>query len=206
MNILEQLRTLVAKQRVYASFFKGGSKDQEELAVVRYLLESMAARGEERFFEPSASPFDPPDCVARNADGAAVAIEVTEVVCEQAVRVNAQRDREAIKRMEPGVEVMRNWNQEDFIAHVSNRLADKDMKKLKGGPYGTYVVAMLTDELELERDNCEAWLQRHAFGPFKQVGDAYLLFSYTPDVGYAYLRIKIAQQTAPDDAFKATRL
>lgn len=197
MNILEQLKALFAKQRVYASFFKGGSKPQEELAVVHELLESMANRGEERYFDPAGSNFDPPDCVARSADGAAVAIEVTEIVCEQAVRFNAQCDREAIMRMEPGVAMMRVWKRQDFIAHVSDRLEDKDTKKLKGGPYEAYVIAMHTDEPDLERDKCKDWLHGHAFGPFKQICDAYLLFSYKPFVGCPYLRIQIAKKPHP---------
>lgn len=203
MNIVEQLKALVAKQRAYASFFKGGSKAQEGLTVVRNLLESMAARGERRFVEPSVSTVDPPDCVAKAADGTSVAMEVTEVVCEQAVRINAQQDREAIKRMEPGVAVMRRWERQDFIANVSERLVDKDAKKLKGGPYGTYVVVMHTDEPDLEHNKCEAWLRGHAFGPFRQIRDAYLLFSYMPAVGYQYLKIEIAQQCTAGDARNA---
>jgi hypothetical protein len=193
MNILEQLKDIL-KDRVYASFFKGGSKPQEELTVVRELLESMANHGEERYFDPSVSSLDPPDCIASGANGAAVAIEVTEIVCEQAVRINAQRDRKAIMRMEPGVAVMRAWNRQNFISHVSDRLVDKDTKKLNRGPYEAYVIAMHTDEPDLERDKCEAWLHGHAFGPFKQICDAYLLFSYKPIVGYPYLRIQIAKK------------
>jgi hypothetical protein len=194
MSIIEELKALIAKQRTYASFFKSGSKAHEEISVVRNLLDSMAARGESRFTEPSASPVDPPDCVARTADGSVVAMEVTEIVCEEAVRINAQRDRAAIGRLEPGVAVTRRWEQQDLITHVADRVADKDAKKLKGGPYGAYVVVMHTDEPELERDKCEAWLRGHVFGPFRQVSEAYLLFSYMPEVGYAYVRLQIAQQ------------
>jgi hypothetical protein len=184
MTIVEQLKALVAKQRLYASFFKGGTKPQEELAVVSRLLESMAAHGEARFLEPSVSAVDLPDCVAKTSDGTWVAIEVTELVCEEAVRINAKRDRHAIKRMEPRVEVMRRWDQRDFIGHISSRLRDKDAKHLKGGPYGHYVVALHTDEPELERDECERWLRDHTFGPLRQIHEAYLLFSYAAGAGY----------------------
>lgn len=194
MSIVDELKALISKQRAYASFFKGGTKEQEELTVVCDLLKSMTARGKRKFFEPRASATDPPDCIARSADGSAVAIEVTEVVCEEAVRINAQRDREAKRRMERGVALMRKWEQQEFIAHIANRLADKDTKKLIGGPYGTYVVVMHTDEPELEKDKCEAWLRGQTFGPFRQVRDAYLLFSYMPKLGYQYIRIEIAQQ------------
>jgi hypothetical protein len=199
MNILQELKALVAKQRVYASFFKSGSKTHEEISVVRNLLESMATRGESRFFDPCVSPVDPPDCLAKAADGRAVAIEVTEIVCEEAVRINAQQDRAAISQLRPGVAVMRRWEQQDFIAHIAGRVEDKDTKKLKGGPYGAYVVVMHTDEPELEREKCEAWLRGHMFGPFRQVCEAYLLFSYMPKVGYQYVRLQIAQQNHAGD-------
>lgn len=87
MSVLAQLKVLLKKQRAYASFFKGGDKVHEEIAVVRDLLDAMTACGESRFTEACASAGDPPDCVAKDADGSEVAIEVTEIVCEETVEL-----------------------------------------------------------------------------------------------------------------------
>jgi len=194
MSIAEYLKALIARQRAYASFFKLGSKAQEELTVVENLLGSMQARGEAKYYEPRLTASDPPDCVAHTADGALVAIEVTELVCEDSVRINAQQDREAIRRMEPGAAVVRAWNKQDFIDHITERLNGKDSKKLNGGPFASYVVAIHTDEPLLERQQCTSWLHDCAFGPFRQISEAYLLFSYMPGRGYEYIRVKVAHQ------------
>lgn len=97
---------------------------------------------------------------------------------------------------------MRRWDEQDFIAHVAHRVSEKDKKKLSGGPYGAYVVVMHTDEPELDRDTCKAWLKGHVFGPFRQISEAYLLFSYKPKVGYEYVKLQIAQQGHSGDAQK----
>jgi hypothetical protein len=198
MSLLEHLKALVAKQRAYASFFKLGSKAHEELTVVENLLESMRTRGEVKYSEARLAPLDPPDCIAQTADGGSlsVAIEVTELVCEESVRINARQDREAMRRMEPGVAVMRAWDTQDFIGHIAARLEDKDSKKLKGGPYERYIVAIHTDEPLLERDQCMAWLRDYTFGPFQQIAEAYLLFSYMPGKGYEYITLAIASEKA----------
>ena len=203
MSILEHLKALISKQRAYAAFFKLGSKAQEELTVVKKLLGSMQARGEAKYYEPRLAPSDPPDCVAQTADGASVAVEVTELVCEDSVRINAQQDREAIRRMEPGVAVVRAWNKQDFITRISERLNDKDSKKLKSGPFASYVVAIHTDEPLLDQQQCASWLRDCVFGPFRQINEAYLLFSYMPARGYEYIRIGIAQQGHAGDARNA---
>jgi len=199
MSLLEKLKALLGKQRAYAGFFKLGSKEQEELTVVENLLGSMNARGDAKYFQPRIAAADPPDCIVQTASGTPVAIEVTELVCEDSVRINARQDRRAIARMDPGVAVMRVWEKDTFIAQITERLTDKDTKKLKGAPYAQYVVALHTDEPLLEREQCLAWLHNHTFGPFQQLGEAYLLFSYMAEKGYEYIKLEVTQQTVPAD-------
>src|SRR5215470_3071984 len=105
----------------YASFFEWHDRGQKELGVVEELVIALnrstkLALREAREFSP-----DPPDCVCLDAAGEPVAIEVAEVVCEEAARRNAQ-----------GFHVYRHWRPGELAAHVSRELADKDSKVFHG--------------------------------------------------------------------------
>lgn len=155
--------------RTYASFFEWHDRGRKELGVVEELL--VALNGSAGLALHSAREFspDPPDCVCLTGNGEPVAIEVAEVVCEEAARRNAQ-----------GSNVYRHWRPGELAAHVAQELSDKDGKLFHGGPYRSIIACLFTDEPALSFAQAESELRGHDFGPYSQLTAAYLLFSYQP--------------------------
>jgi hypothetical protein len=179
---------------------EGGTKAQKEIGVVLDLLASMETAGDVRFLEPQPSPIDPPDCVASLVGGGCAAIEVTELVCQEAIERNQRADREAIARFEPGAMVHREWRQTEFLDHLGALLSKKDYKYLRGGPYDLYTVVVHTNEPWLFRADCERWLSGHSFGPYTRIAEAYLLYQYEPGNGDPYQRLSLRERSGDSPA------
>lgn len=153
--------------RKYASFFEWTDKPVKELGVVEELLTALNKElhlglHSLQNFEP-----DPPDCICFNAGNHLVAIEVVEVVCQEAVRLNAQ-----------GNDVYRLWKQGELASHIAKLLSRKDGKTYHGGTYTEVMVCLFTDELTLTPDFVRDELKSVIFGPYNQLSSAFLLFSY----------------------------
>jgi hypothetical protein len=191
MSIRDDMEQVLSRSRLYAPMREGGTKPQKETGVVSDLLDSMSSADNHRFENPTPSPVDPPDCIASILDGGVAAIEVTELVCQEAIERNQRGDREAIARLEPGAFDFREWGESEFLEHSRGLLATKDGKVLQGGPYASYVVVVHTNEPWLFRRDCERWLSGHSFGPYKQIDEAYLLYQYEPGTGYPYRRLPL---------------
>ena len=155
--------------KTYASFFEGHDKGEKELGVVEELIVALN-RGEALgLHSPKEFSPDPPDCVCLDASDRPVAIEVAEVVCRTTICLNAQ-----------GHSVYRNWRPGELRDEVGRVLTAKDGKTLHGGPYHAVIACLFTDEPALTLPQATAELDGRAFGPFKQLTNAYLLFSYDP--------------------------
>jgi len=76
--------------RTYASFFESESKPIKELGVVVELITALNTSVNIGFHSPHISDIDPPDCFCFNSENKLVGLEVAEVVCEDAARLNAQ--------------------------------------------------------------------------------------------------------------------
>jgi hypothetical protein len=169
--------------KTYASFFEWHSKGQKELGVVEELVVALnrtAALGlhSSREFSP-----DPPDCICLDASGNSVAIEVAEVVCQEATRLNAQ-----------GHAVYRSWQSGELVSEVGRVLKGKDGKTFHGGPYRAIIACLFTDEPALTVTQATAELSGQLFGPFTQLSAAYLLFSYDPG-SKTYPIVKLSVRT-----------
>jgi hypothetical protein len=154
--------------RKYAPFFEWFDRGVKELGVVSELLNSLNREGAV-LSEPRLQVPDPPDCYCVGADGSAVAVEVTEVVCKEAARLKAQ-----------GQNVMRDWRPGELRQHVAEQLRDKDAKRFHGGPYSGIAVCLFTDEPMITLDQAHRELGIGSFGPFEQLTAAYLVMSYNP--------------------------
>ena len=169
--------------KTYASFFEWHDRGRKELGVVEELVVALNSSAGLTLHEPREFSPDPPDCVCLNEAGESIAIEVAEVVCEEAVRLNAQ-----------GTDVYRHWRPGELATHVSLTLAGKDGKTFHGGPYHSIVACLFTDEPALTVEQAEAELAGHEFGPFSQLTNAYLLFSYRPATqSYPLIELRIRQ-------------
>jgi hypothetical protein len=155
--------------KTYAPFFEWYEKAQKELGVVEELLVSLNRSAGFGLHSPQIFAPDPPDCTCLNPSGECVAIEVAEVVCEEAARLNAQ-----------GHKVYRNWRPGELVEHIALQLKDKDRKAFQGGPYQGIIACLFTDEPALAVQQVTAELGGHGFGPFAQLTAAFLLFSYDP--------------------------
>lgn len=177
-EIVALMRAAREKSRGYADFYGWATdRDIEEWGVVTTLWESLQRTGESFFddIKRRGRGNDPPDCEAVDADGKRIAIEVTELVCPEAIQ--------AYK--EGRVYDWAQWSKERFIAEVARRIADKGARygKLKGGPYeGGYVVLIFTDEPMLPIETVREFLGGHVFEKPEGVTRAFLLVSYHPSV------------------------
>ncbi len=167
--------------KTYASFFEWHNKGQKELGVVEELVVALNRSARLGLHSPREFSPDPPDCVCLNTAGEPVAVEVAEVVCEEAARLNAQ-----------GSQVYRQWRPGDLAPHVARKLADKDGKVFHGGPFRSIIVCLFTDEPALTVEQATSELSNVAFGPFQQLSAAYLLFSYQPSTqSYPVVQLRI---------------
>ena len=130
---------------------------------------------------PKISPQDPPDCVAYNMNNRLVAVEVTELVSGDAVRMNEQGHR-----------LYRDWMPPDVVRGIEKCLAEKDRKCYEGGPYAQIVVVIHTDEMTVTSQTSGNVVPAATFTKCRQLTDAFLRFSYDPNFGRCpYVRLML---------------
>jgi len=173
------------KQRKYASFYDWHDKPTKELGIVQELVLSLAAQGFE-LGDPRVQEPGPPDCVCTDDLGQLVALEVVELVSQ-----------EAIERNEKGEHVYRWWEPGDIRTEVTKLLTRKDAKTFNGGPYADIAVVIHTDEPALTADEARAALAGVEFGPFARLTRAFLMFSYMPGKGHEVLQLPVVAHIAP---------
>jgi hypothetical protein len=168
----EELRRaleLLKKGRQYASFFEWTDKEGKELGVAQEFVKALNAEMGLALSSPRLQRPDPPDAICTSAAGERVAVEIAELVTEEAVRRTAM-----------GEDLLRVWRPGDVSSAVSGLLLRKDEKTFHGGPFGQLYVCLFTDEPMLTIDAAREELAAVKFGPFRQITDAFLLFSYDP--------------------------
>lgn len=182
MSTVNIIREFLKRQRKYASFFEWSDKGQKELGIVETLLQSVAFQGAETFRNLRISPKDPPDCIAEGQSGNLIGFEVRELVDEEAVRLNAQ-----------GKEVYRNWTVDEVIKELESIIVEKDYKTFHGGPYKKLILVIHTDEFVLDFQTLKPVLETHEFRKTNKIAEAYLLFSYDPEIErFPYIQLKFA--------------
>ena len=178
-EILAAMRAAIEHSRGYADFFGWPQdRDLEEAGVLDSLVESMQAVGVPFYsaLKSRGRPNDPPDCEGLDANGARVAIEITELVDGAAIR--------AVKQGGSQFD-WRTWTKEDFLRELARRIDAKDHRypHLKEPPYpGGYVVVIHTDEPLLPRNTVRGHLEGYRLPKPEHVSRALLLLSYDPSV------------------------
>ncbi|MHA6864490.1 hypothetical protein [Ralstonia pseudosolanacearum] len=177
-EIVALMREAREKSRGYASFYAWATdRDIEEWGVTTTLWESLQSTGESFFdnIKRRGRGNDPPDCEAVDAKGNRIAIEVTELVCPDAIQ--------AYK--EGRVYDWADWPRDRFIAALEHRIVTKGARyeKLKDSPYeGGYTILIFTDEPMLPIATVREFLDGHVFEKPEGVTRAFLLLSYDPAV------------------------
>ncbi len=166
------------KTRGYADHFGWSTdRDLEEWGVVLSLNEALEKSGAAGFsnIQARGRGNDPPDCEALTQDNKRVAIEVTELVREEAIRAfKAGHDH-----------VMADWDEESFLSAVLILIEKKDRKfdALKGGPYpGGHILVIFTDEPLLNRKNVAKYLQKEVFPATDNLTQIFFLIAYDPQI------------------------
>jgi hypothetical protein len=185
------LAKAVAAKRGYADFFEWPPKAQKELGILEAFVEGVPAIGlqvAEARLTPTGE--DPPDATAVLASGERVAIELTEFVDEDAVRLQAQR-----KARDSGDTVWRFWTHEQFWEHLKARVARKDPGK--SGPdrkRPEYWLVVHTDEPGLTLDMVRGYLEAPTPIVVRGLARCFILMSYDPRVGgYPVLQIALSR-------------
>lgn len=182
------------RTRGYAGFFDWPDKQLKEVGVVEDLLKAAGYSDANPIRKLRLPDRDPPDVIGTDAAGRDVAFEVTELVDEDAARMNAQFDREgeAKRSIAAGIDPERAhklasmqllagvWEPPKVIEVVQRILTTKDEKAWHGGPYSRVVLAIHTDEPALAPADYIAALESHLFEKPTLITDAHVIFSYDP--------------------------
>jgi hypothetical protein len=177
--------------RQYSSFF-GFTKTERELNAIEGFTAALEARGDPPLQAVAQEESDPPDFTASLHDGRRIAIEVTEIVCSEAIladiAVRKQEKQEVEKKrqqypkskaeVDPFIGKMRVWRPGDLTSAIASAIESKDAKKYHGGPFAEQWLCLFTDEPMLTVESAEDELGRNRFGPLQQINRAFLLFSY----------------------------
>lgn len=159
----ESVRLIKANSRPWNGYWAWKDKPVGE----RGAAEEVLAAAGENVVDLRSRTDDPPDCEAV-IDGRLCGIEVTELLhrktLEQSLKGNGQHFV---------------WSRESLLEEIQGRIDEKDRKKVKGGPYGRYILVMVTDEMFLTRDAVEEFLAGARFRAGR-ITDVYLGLSYHP--------------------------
>lgn len=129
---------------------------------------------------------DPPDCEAV-IEGARWGIELVEFLDEQTLTVRVGSEQRP----------HHEWTQDEFLEELGGLITDKDNpSKLKGGPYGRYLLVVRTEEMHLTKACLEQFLVGAEFS-CSMITDACVALGYHPGTSagtphpYPSLRIMI---------------
>jgi hypothetical protein len=177
-EIVVAMREAMKKARGYANYFGwAANRDLEEWGVMQCLRESLESQGQPFCYlnlTIRGRPNDPPDFEARDADGRRVAVEVTELVSEEAIRAHKTGS----------VYDFAVWDRGALVSNLTRTIARKDGKypQLKDPPYdGGYELVVFTDEPMLSRESVEKFLSGHVFEA-THLSRVMLLLGYDPGV------------------------
>jgi hypothetical protein len=134
---------------------------------------------------------DPPDCEVRDAQGKRLALEVTELLDQDAVAAAAaaKLKRESVGQASMPTPV--EWTCAELVILVQQRLDKKDFRdRLKGGPYDEYIVVLYTAEQRLDSATVRPCLHEHRFTEPSGIDRAYLSLDYEPGSGYPLVRLQ----------------
>jgi hypothetical protein len=177
----EQLRQVQERKKRYASFFESTDKQTKEVGIVGTLLEAKEkAEGPQGIRRLRATASEFPDCEAVNAANKRVGYEVTELV------KRVKRGRSDLARKE--------WSEDEVVAALNAQILRKDIRSF-GNDFAARILVIHTDEplLLASHDQLIPLIEKKAFGPVRNLDEAYLLFSYWPGGGgyYPFVRLRL---------------
>jgi hypothetical protein len=83
------------------------------------------------------------------------------------------------------------------IQELQQIILKKDSKKYIGGPFEKLILVIPIDEPALTSQRLKPVLDEHIFERPRQLQEAYLLFSYSPETrNYPYIQLKLTANEA----------
>jgi len=169
----------IKKQRKYASHWECGDKLQKEKGVAKDWLDQS-----DTYHNLVCMPDRncAPDFTIQDAKNNLIALEITELVDEKAVGENERDNR-----------VYRDYvDKEEIECKLSKILCKKDQKKYHNGPYKKIIILIHTDEPMIQYEYHNDVIKDMNFTNFKQINEAFLLFSYHPkNQSYPCIKLNI---------------
>jgi len=185
-EVLREISEAMARRRGYADSRSWPPDRQlEERGIVQDFLSASNS-------EPGA-PFtglrslsrgeDPPDCEFRDSAGHLIGVELTELVDSDAIQRTRRKSSAAPAE----------WTATILIDSLSRLLRRKDEPSRPPRiVYQEYFLVVHTNEPRLYIEFANEWLGGHIFASTQLITRAFLLFDYHPDVGYQYIRLRLA--------------
>jgi hypothetical protein len=169
----------MSKQR-YAGFWEDKSKLTKEGGILQSFLDAREKVGLPPYRSCAACRPDPPDFTAQTLNGAEVAIELTELVSEEAIGLNI-----AAGAARPAVYA--DWRPNELLSAIRDCVGKKDAKQWHGGPYAEKIIVIHTDEPVLSMQEHGPILASTSFPQPLQITTGFVLFSYDPRLGHCPL-------------------
>lgn len=223
MSLEDYIDQLMSHERQYASYFEVGIEDPvaakqcKELGVVKTLQEELEKKTKSAYFfklEPGSEANKAPDCIAEDAGGHLLAIEVVELVSNDAIKYNIKKrrkateeqkrrlDRELTEREASQIsnELHGYWNpsNNDFLSSIQLLIDQKSRVTLHNGPFHRYILVMHCSEFLI---NCEPlkYIELLTSQSFHSnvIDEVFLLFSYDPNIsGHHFARLAMTKQSS----------
>jgi hypothetical protein len=192
-DFVDELIGIVSRLRKHASFWLWPNKPVAERGVVRELLNSMHHDGDMRYQNPRSVNDDWPDCKVDDEFGNTVAVEVTELVDEKAIRT-AQRGEMDFSYRTDG----------EIKEQVSRILARKDLKSSHGGLYSKVILVIHTDEFTHLR--LFPVIRNTEFMRLENIQEAFIITSYDPETHtYPWCEIQFKDRDKTESGRAFTR-
>ena len=186
-EVLREISDAMARRRGYADSRSWPPDRQlEERGIVEDFLSATHTEPGAPFTGLRSLPRgeDPPDCEVRDSSGHLIGVEVTELVDSDAIG-RTLRDSSAAPA---------EWTASILIKSLSRLLARKDApSKPPTIVYQEYFLVIHTNEPRLYIEFANEWLTGHIFESTRLITRAFLLFDYHPEVGYKYIRLRLAK-------------
>ena len=179
----EEFRKLVARKgalrRKHASSFLASreDKEREEKGVAEEFVKWLEQQGSAQI-KSIRKGDDPPDIILETVDNKLLAVEVTELVNQEAIDSQLADDPSYLAKL-------LDWSAETTPFRIEKCLQRKQLAAQSiSHLYHRYIVLLHTAELILVASELERHIKGHEWPQFQGIDAAYVLGSYEPGFGY----------------------
>ena len=174
--VTEFVKDVKKQARKHASFFHYPRKYEKtkELSIALRFFEGLGTK-EGIKFSNVKNGGDPPDITAVSSSGDEIALELTELVNEDAINSQIHGKRNYFSKLAC-------WNESNAMLAVQNIINKKSNSlEVIQDDYSTIILLIFTDEPKLPFTRVQKFVESHLWEIPSNITEAYILFSFTPD-------------------------